>query len=91
MSGLSSREPPWSIDELCEYVYGVNWVSSSIQSFAERIAPLHETLEKAYFKAGGSRKKKSMVKVLLADLKWGKYHFFSDLQGQLQEALTAGT
>lgn len=88
IDGLSGCEPPRSAGELCEYVHGVNWVSSSIPRFAERVSVLRDILEEAYAKAGGSRKKKSISKIPLADLGWNEKHLnaFKDLQTQLQEA-----
>ena len=88
LSGLRSCDFPRTAGELCEYVHGVNWVSTSIPRFAERVAPLRELLEAAYAKAGGRRKKKCAAKILLNDLGWDEKHevAFKDLQEQLQEA-----
>ena len=88
LSGLKNCEFPRNAGELCEYVHGVSWISTSIPRFAQRAAPLRELLETAYEKAGGSRKKKSIAKFNLKDLGWSEEHenAFNDLQDQLQEA-----
>lgn len=88
LSGLQNCEPPRTAAELCEYVHGVSWVSTSIPRFAERVAPLRALLEKAYAKAGGNRKKKSISKLSLEELGWDNTHStaFIGLQEQLQEA-----
>ena len=85
LSGLQHCDSPQSAAELSEYVHSVTWVSSSIPRFAERIAPLRELLERAYEKAGGSRKKRSIAKFSVAGLGWNELHeqAFKDLQDQL--------
>lgn len=86
--GLKDSDPPRTASELCEYVHGVNWVSTSIPRSAERVFPLCELLETAYAKANGSRKKKSIAKFALSTLGWSQKHSvaFKDLQNQIQEA-----
>lgn len=86
IAGLKNCETPRTAGELCEYVHGVNWISSSIPRFAERVAPIRQLLEKAYKKAGGSRKKKAIAKSSILDLGWDEHHFsaFQDLQGQIK-------
>lgn len=88
IAGLIDSDPPRTAGELCEYVHGVNWISLSIPRFAERVAPLRDLLETAYAKAGGSRKKKSIAKIPLADLGWEEAHVkaFKDLQVQIQQS-----
>lgn len=88
LSGLQKCDFPRNAAELCEYVHGISWISTSIPRFAERAAPLREILETAYTKAGGSRKKKSIAKFPLSDLGWDEKHraAFLDLQEQIQES-----
>ena len=88
LSGLKDADLPRTSGELCEYVHGASWVSTSIPRFAERAAPLGELLQLAYKKAGGSRKKKAISKFTLSGLGWCHTHeaAFKDLQEQLQEA-----
>ena len=47
IAGLSNGDPPRSAGKLCEYVHGINWVSSSILRFAERVSLLRQMLEAA--------------------------------------------
>ena len=87
ISGLQNCDTPRTAGELCEYVHGVNWISNSIPRFAERSGILRDLLETAYAKSG-SRKKKSICKIPLADIGWNDKHenAFHDLQCQIQEA-----
>lgn len=88
LSGLQNCDNPRTASELCEFVHGVSWISSTIPRFAERASILRELLEVAYAKANGSRKKKSIAKFQLSDLGWNEKHVFAfnDLQEQLKEA-----
>lgn len=88
IAGLTDCDPPQTAGEICEYVHGVNWISLSIPCFAERVAPLLQVLEAAYARSGGSRKKKSIAKLLLSDLGWNDTHqnAFNSLQEQLKES-----
>lgn len=88
IAGLSNCDPPRTAGELCEYVHGANWLSMSIPRFAERVAPLRNLLEAAYSRTGGSRKKKSIAKLVLNDLGWSDEHqqAFTGLQEQLKES-----
>lgn len=47
LSGLTDSDPPRTAGKLCEYVYGVSWISNRIPRFAECAAPLLELLEVA--------------------------------------------
>lgn len=87
LSGLQNCDPPRTGGELCEYVHGVNWISTSIPRFAERTGPLCELLEATYSKSG-SRKKRSISKIPLIDIGWNETHetAFKDLQNQIQES-----
>jgi len=88
LSGLQNCDHPRTAAELCEFVHGVSWISSTIPRFAERASILRDLLEVAYAKANGSRKKKSIAKFQLSDLGWNDTHLsaFIDLQEQLKEA-----
>lgn len=89
LSGLQKILLPRTAGELCEYVYCLQWMSTAIPGFAERIAPLRAILENAYTQVG-SRKKKAIQSIPLTNLAWGTIHenAFHDLQSQISQATT---
>eukprot|EP00171_Calliarthron_tuberculosum_P004717 IDg4717t1 len=66
--GILDCNYPRTAAEICEYVHGLNWISSRIPRFAERVAPVRDILEIAHTKASVSRKKKSIVKFGISSL-----------------------
>lgn len=88
LSGLQKTSLPRNAGELCEYVYCLQWMSTAIPNFIERIAPLRDILEAAYKKAG-SRKKRAIRGISLSDLAWGPEHetAFLDLQTQIRQSV----
>lgn len=86
LSGLRNCDILRSAGELCQYVNGVSLISSSIPRFAKRAGNLCDLLEVGYAKAGDSRKKIYIARVLLVDRGCSEKHesAFIGLPEQLQ-------
>jgi len=86
LSGLKDIHSPTTAAELCEYVHCLQWMSTGIPDFANRIAPFKEVLEEAY-KKSGSRTKKSIQSIRLDNLSWGlaDQNLFRELQEQMAQ------
>ena len=86
MDALINMEKPVTVNQLQQLVCATNWMRTSIPAYAETIAPLHNSVEKVY-KEAGSRKKRSVRKIRLADY-WGTEHdtAFITIKSQLASA-----
>lgn len=87
IAGPSKGESQRTSGELCKYVQGSNFISPSVPRFVQGVTAHCQLLEKAYAKAGGSRTKESIAKILLSDLRRSIKHTyaFNDLETELQE------
>lgn len=88
LAGLVDACEPRNGAELVQFVYCVNWMSTAIPRFPERVAPLRKLLEKVY-KQVGRRTKSAVAKVQLVPMGWTECHTlaFKDLQLQLKNAV----
>lgn len=88
LSGIQQVVMPETAGELSQFIYCLQWMSYSIPDFANRIKPLREVLEAAY-KRSGKRTRKSINKIALSSLSWGRTHVesYTSLQDSLREAV----
>jgi len=88
LSGIQEMYLPINAAELLEYVHCMQWMSSAIPDFNERIEPFRLILEEAYAMSG-ARTKKSVQKIALRTLSWGTEHeaLFREFQLNLQEVV----
>lgn len=89
LRGLKDSDTSRTAAELREYVHGVNWISTSIPRFSERVAPLRELLKVSYVKAGSNRKKKEISKFEVTELEWNSKQdsIYKYNQQKLQESV----
>ena len=80
---VTAMRTPTMASELQQFVCASNWMRNSIQSYSERIAPLHQLLEEIYTKAG-KRKKRALRNLSLSN-SWRAKHdsAFADIKQQL--------
>jgi RNase H-like domain found in reverse transcriptase len=83
--GLLDLPAPTTGADLQQFVCALNWMRTSIPSFATLIAPLHILLESVYQAAGGKRTKTAAAKVQLHLVGWTSHH--ADVLAACKESL----
>ena len=71
LEGLLNMEPPQTGSHLQQFICALQWVKNGIPQFSERIAPLHDFMEKIYTRAG-NRTKRAVSRYRLSELGWGR-------------------